>query len=87
MKYQPSAAARNNSQGESGPKALSRFRFLCISLKRGYVIFLCIGCEFGQLIEAMNNDILTIGQNDGLPCVLLAQPATRTLNWKVLVKP
>src|ERR1700694_4282651 len=58
-----------------------------VNLKCGDPVLFCVGCERRQLIKAMNDRVLAVRQNNGLPRILLTQPTARTRDVKVLVEP
>src|SRR5215469_2577745 len=56
-------------------------------LERGYPVLVCIGREPRQFRKAMNDRILGVRQNDGLPSIFLTQPTAGARNFEVLIVP
>src|SRR5215469_4481725 len=53
----------------------------------GYPVLLCVCCQPRQFSKAMNDRILGVRQNDGLPSIFLTQPTAGTRDFKVLIVP
>src|SRR5262249_8964466 len=56
-------------------------------LERGYPVLLCVCCELRQFSKAMNDRILGVRQNDGLPSIFLTQPTAGSRDFEVLIVP
>src|SRR5208337_5079590 len=50
-------------------------------------VFFGVGGELRKFIEAMRNHIFAVEQDDGLPCIFLAQPIRRTAHREMLIEP
>src|SRR4051812_26488535 len=58
-----------------------------VNFERGDPVFLSVSCECRQLIKAMNDCILAVRQNSGLPRILLTQPTAGTRDGEILIEP
>src|SRR5262249_41569072 len=58
-----------------------------IDLERSYAVLFCVGGEPGQVSKTMDDRILGVRQNRGLPGVFLTQPRSRARDLEVLVVP
>src|SRR5262249_16424881 len=56
-------------------------------LEGGYPVLLCVCCELRQFSKAMNDRILGVRQNDGLPSIFLPEPTAGARDFEVLIVP